>query len=157
VSQDLARYALVECEVTAHQSYGLVFQVRNGLRGFVDKAEIADAPVTQAEWPSVGRHMACVVLGRSRDGRIRASMRSSDVQLARSVADPDRLLRDWIRIRDEGFIDVSERDTFFASSDAYPLLQWALGQRPGSRDRTRAMEIVSDAPGNLKRQLEQGK
>jgi predicted RNA-binding protein with RPS1 domain len=153
VSQDLARYALVECEVTAHQPYGVVFEVGGGLRGFVDKADIADAPVMQAEWPSVGRHMTCVVLGRSRDGRIRASMRPSDVQLARSVTDPDRSLRDWIRIRDEGFADISERDAFLASPETSPLLRWALGQRAGSRDRARAMEIVSDTPENLKRWL----
>ncbi|WP_432831380.1 hypothetical protein [Dactylosporangium sp. CA-092794] len=76
------------------------------------------------------------------------------MDLVRSVSDTGRALRDWLRIRDHGFAGGSDRDAFFSSLEARPILRWALQQRRASMDRDRALEILADAPDALKAEVE---
>ncbi|GHJ13365.1 hypothetical protein TPA0908_13600 [Micromonospora sp. AKA38] len=149
----IPRYALVQCEVTGHASYGLVLQVSGGVRGFVDKVDIADEAVAFEDWPHVGESLTCVVLGYSRDGRIRASARPRDIALVAAVSDPESALMAWVRIRDQGFADSRDRARFIESADAIPVIRWALRHRIGTADWNRASEILSDAPDRLKREV----
>jgi len=144
------RYSLVDLEVTGHQPYGVLFRTSAGTPGFVDKADIADSAITREDWPSVGQRRTGVVLGLTRSGKLRASMRPADIGLVRSVDDAERTLIEWARIRDQGFADSSERDAFFASPEAAAILKWALCQREFSTDRDRALEILSEAPERLR-------
>lgn len=149
----IRKYALVECHVLDHQPYGLSIQVGAGPRGFVDKADIADGAAAPEDWPRIGESVTCVVLGYARDGRVRASSRPRDVALVRAVSDPGAAISVWIRVRDGGFIDPSDREGFFASPVAVPTLRWALRHRVGSMDRTRASEVLAEAPEDIVRKV----
>ena len=150
VGSALRRYSVIECRITDHQPYGLVFETGDGTHGFVDRADISDVPVSELDWPPVGQHVTCVVLGSTRDGRVRASARPRYVALIQGAADPQRVLSDWIRIRDNGFRDASERETFFRSPDAVLVLQWALVDRGNPASKSRALELLAEGPAQLR-------
>jgi hypothetical protein len=147
------RYSLVDLEVTGHQSFGVLFRTADGESGFVDLADISDVPIGRDEWPAVGYRGTGVVLGTTRAGKLRASLRPADVGLARDVDDPDGALDSWFRVRDRGFADESERDAFFAAPETVAVLRWALSQREPSPDRDRALDVVVDAPERLRAAL----
>jgi hypothetical protein len=147
------KYALVQCQVLDHQPYGLLIQAGAGSRGFVDRADIADGVVAPEDWPRVGESMTCVVLGYARDGRVRASSRPRDVALVRDSREPGGAISAWIRVRDHGFSDPSDKEVFFASPDAVPTLRWALRHRVGSLDQNRALEVLADAPEEIVREV----
>jgi len=147
------RYSLVDLEVTGHQSYGVLFRTTAGAVGFVDKADISDAPIAPQDWPAVGYRGTGVVLGVTRTGKLRASLRPSDVRLVRSVDDAESALNAWAKIRDRGFADSSERDGFFAAPEAVAILRWALCRREFSPDRGWALDLLSEAPEQLRSEL----
>ena len=147
------RYSLVDLEVTGHQPYGVLFRTAAGTPGFVDKADISDAPIAPEVWPAIGYRGTGVVLGVTRTGKLRASLRPADVGLVRSVDDAESALNAWAKIRDRGFADASEREKFFAAPEAVAILKWALCQREFSPDRGRALDVLSEAPAQLRAEL----
>lgn len=147
------RYSLVDLEVTGHQSFGVLFRTANGESGFVDSADISDAPIARDDWPAVGSRGTGVLLGATRAGKLRVSLRPADVGLAKVVDDADSSLKTWFQVRDHGFADESERAAFFAAPDTVATLRWALSQRESSPDRERAIEIVADAPEPVRAEL----
>src|SRR5947209_8025121 len=94
------KYTAIECTVVGHQPYGLIVQSENDERGFIDSIEISDSPAARGEWPSKGQRLPCVVLGRTKDGRLRLSARQSDVMLVRTVDNVADALAEWQNIRD---------------------------------------------------------
>jgi len=151
--QAARRYSLVDLEVTGHQPYGVLFRTAEGESGFVDMADISDVPITRGDWPPVGYRGTGVVLGVTRTGKLRVSLRPAYVGLVRNVGDPDSAFEMWFQVRDRGFADDSERDAFFAAPEAIAVLRWALNQREPSPDRDRALEVVLDAPERLRAEL----
>jgi len=148
-AEQFQRYSLVDCEITTHQPYGVVFRAPDGTLGFVDRADISDSPITPEQWPPVGQRLTGVVLGSTRGEKLRVSLRPSDVAFVGSVDDPARAFAEWTRIREEGFRGPKERDAFFSSPEAPPVLKWALRQRSASADRGRVIEVLSQAPEHL--------
>jgi hypothetical protein len=147
------RYSLVDLEVTGHQPYGVLVRTADGTSGFVDSADISDVPISRADWPPIGYRAAGVVLGVTRAGRLRGSLRPADVELVESVDDPQSVFAEWGRIRDRGFADDAEKNDFFAAGETPAILRWALSQHETSLDRGRAVEILSDAPEPLRVEL----
>jgi hypothetical protein len=147
------RYSLVDLEVTGHQPYGVLFRTAAGAPGFVDRADISDVPIAPEDWPAIGHRGTGVVLGVTRSGKLRASLRRADVGLVGSVDDAESALNVWARIRDRGFTDAADRDGFFAAPAAIAILRWALCQRELSPDRGRALDILSEAPEQLRADL----
>jgi hypothetical protein len=151
--EEVRRFTLIDCDVTGHQRYGLLFRARDGRPGFIDSLEISDRPTDPREWPSVGERIICVVLGETRDGRLRASARGSDIVLVRAEPDAEHALSEWQRIRDVGFADPTERDAYVASSRGKAILRWAIRRRQSSNDHARASEILASAPATLRDEL----
>lgn len=149
------QYSLVECRIVRHQHYGLVVRtVSDHQPGFVDESAISDQPsVPMNEWPGVGATLPCVVLGGTRDGRLRLSSRPRDVALARAGLNVEAALSTWRRIRDEATVEDDLLVDFFESQEALPTLRWALDRPHGSADHSRAIEIAEKAPDWLKRRL----
>lgn len=48
------KWNLAEGAVIKHMPYGLRVRVPTGEIGVVDRADIADRPITEEEWPVVG-------------------------------------------------------------------------------------------------------
>lgn len=143
-SDDVRRFDLMDCEVTGHQHYGLVIRAQGGQRGFIDSADISDSlRHGRSDWPPVGTRLTCVFLGMTKDGRIRASARTSDIELVHEEANPQQALSEWSRIRDVGFADPSERDAYAASARGKAILRWALRRKASSSDYVRAKEIIA--------------
>jgi predicted RNA-binding protein with RPS1 domain len=152
--EEVGRFALVDCDVTGHQHYGILFHTTDGRRGFIDSSDISDESADPREWPSIGERITCVVLGETRDGRLRASARASDVALVRAEPDARRALSEWLRIRDAGFADASEMDAYLASARGKAILKWAIRRRRSSTDYARAREILASAPATLRDEIE---
>jgi hypothetical protein len=146
-------YALVECRVVSHQRWGLVIRSADGTRGYIDRGDVTDGPIRAEEWPAVGAHLTCVVVAHRRDGRFQGSARPRDIALVSAVDDPRAALEAWRAIRDDTSAGPGERARFFASPDAAALLRWALRHPAGSPHRTRAAEILADAPEDLVRDV----
>jgi predicted RNA-binding protein with RPS1 domain len=147
------RYSLVELEVTGHQPFGVLVKTDDGARGFVDQADISDVPIGRDDWPAVGHRATGVVLGVTRQGKLRASLRPADVGLVKGVDDAQSAFTEWARIRDQGFADDAEKNDFFTAPETPAILRWALSQHELSSDRDRAEEIVSEAPERLRAEL----
>lgn len=150
---EVHRFTLIDCDVTGHQHYGVLFRTAEGRPGFIDSLEISDQETDPSEWPSVGERITCVVLGETRDGRLRASARASDVDLVRAEPDARQALSEWQRIRDAGFVDSSESDAYVASARGKAILRWAIRRRQSSKDYARAREILASAPATLRDEL----
>ena len=140
---DIPRYTLVDGEVTGRQDYGLIVRAADNRPGFVDSADIADEPVPQEEWPSTGTRLRGVVLGVTRDGRLRLSLRPRDVTLVESVPDPAGALRTWHALR-RGDPDTVR--AFQGSVEARALLRWALAHPAGSPDRELGERLLTRPP-----------
>jgi hypothetical protein len=152
-AEQAGRYSLVDLEVTGHQPYGVLVRTADGTAGFVDSADISDVPIARADWPAIGYRAAGVVLGVTRAGKLRASLRPADVELVKGVGDAQTAFTEWARVRDQGFADDAERNAFFAARETTAILRWALSQHESSPDRGRAVEILSDAPESLRAEL----
>lgn len=80
------RYDIVHCSVVGHAHYGLLVESQDGERGFVDRAHITDKP--GEPWPATGRQLRCVVLGYTKDNRLRAAATPSYVETVAAADDP---------------------------------------------------------------------
>lgn len=83
--QARCRYDLVHCSVVGHARYGLLIESEDGARGFVDSSYVSDRP--GEPWPEVGRRLRCVVLGYTRDGRLRVAATPTYVDVMASTGD----------------------------------------------------------------------
>ncbi|MFD7639405.1 hypothetical protein ACFV4P_02005 [Kitasatospora sp. NPDC059795] len=145
-SSDFAKGDLVECVVVTHRHYGPNTRtVVGGAPGFIDSTDVSDDPADR-DWPPVGRRLACLVLGDTKDGRLRLSCRPRDVELGRSVADVVAAVAAWRTVCDaESEVAVGE---FLRTADAGPTLRWAL-RHPAGAWRTRAEAMVERASGGV--------
>lgn len=146
------RYSLVGLEVTGHQPYGVLVRTDAGISGFVDRADISDVPIPPEDWPAIGSRAPGVVLGVTRQGKLRASLRPADVSLVEGVDDPRCAFAAWAK---RGFADDAEKDAFFAAPGTPAILRWALCQHEPSSDRGRALEVVSAHWNAQEHQLQQ--
>ncbi|HYS40734.1 MAG TPA: hypothetical protein VEO01_34400 [Pseudonocardiaceae bacterium] len=149
-SNEDPKYAVVDCTVVGHQAYGLVVQDDHGRRGFVDSLDIDDEIVAEHRWPPIGEPIRCVLLGHTRDGRLRLSLRPSDVALVTAVDNAAAALAEWARIRDLENPGVELRQSFYRSGRAADILRWALRRLPNSVDSMRAHQLLLDAPESLR-------
>lgn len=148
----MARYEIVQCVVTGHQRYGLLVRSEGGETGLVDSVDISDGHDSAIDWPSIGIRLPCVVLGYTRDGRIRVASAPSYVRLIRELDDPGLALEEWKALREsQGSGEMADR--FFGSHHARPLLTWALKTHVGSANHTLAVSLLNAAPGELKKEL----
>jgi hypothetical protein len=153
----LPRYAIITFEVIGYADYGLLVRdVESGGRGFVDRADVADAPVRADAWPAVGERARGVVLGCSRDGRIRVHSGQAYVALVESLVDPDSAMREWVAVKRAGVADAGIRDEFFRSPNSRALIRWALGRPQGSADRRAAVELLAVAPSKFLERFAEG-
>ena len=131
-----AQYSLVDLEITGHQRDGLVVRTADGADGFVDRADISDTPIPRADWPAIGSTAAGVVLGVTRAGKLRVSLRPGEVglvtaalELVTGVDHTREAVTAWARVRDHDFADDAARNEFLAASRAAASLREALRQR----------------------------
>lgn len=146
---DNARYALLEVTVQAHARYGLVVRSAAGEDGFVDSDYIADQPVPPEDWPAVGTHLWGVVLGHTRDGRLRLCTAPKYVAVARS-ADMAAVMGRWrdLREAEDRYLGVARE--FRERPDAEPVLRWALTGPYHPADRATAVRLLAAAPVALR-------
>ncbi|MGW4384404.1 hypothetical protein [Kitasatospora sp. NPDC004531] len=151
---EVPRYALVDCVVVVHRHYGPVTRTAPGdVPGYVDCLDLSDDPAAgRADWPAVGQQLTCVVLGTTKDGRLRLSARPRDVELVGAVADLPAALATWRAVRDGGGAAAE----FLRADDAVPVLRWALRHPAGSGERTRAEALIERAPDGVQRALRYG-
>jgi hypothetical protein len=125
-----------------------------GKNGFVDESAISDEPYAPpGDWPRIGELLLCVVLGVTRDGRLRLSSRPRDIELVRAVLNVESALAEWRQVRDDPSGGEGHLRQFLRSRDAVPTLRWAKSRPSGSIDRVRALEIIAKAPESLLRDL----
>ncbi|MFJ8913660.1 hypothetical protein [Amycolatopsis sp. NPDC102389] len=149
----LRRYVTVAGVVSSHKFYGLLLRLENGDEGHVDSSDVADHPVSPADWPPVGKSVKGVLLGPTRMGRVRLSLRDSDVALVEELRDPEADIEQWAALKEVGAGNVNARDAFFASSGAVPFLRWALVRPSYSSDKKLAEELLIMAPRGIKSRL----
>jgi predicted RNA-binding protein with RPS1 domain len=80
---------MVSCVVIGHKQYGLLMRLENGDEGLVDSSDIADHPVSPAGWPPIGTNVRAVVLGPTRMGRWRLTIRDGDVRVVTALENPE--------------------------------------------------------------------
>lgn len=149
----LRKYAMVTGIIAEHKAYGLLLVLENGDEGFADSSDVADIPVSADDWPPVGESVRAVVLGPTRIGRVRLSLRRSDVEVVAALNDPEVEFRNWEALMADRSGNAIARDAFFASFSAVPLLRWALARPQYSADRKLAEELLVAAPRTVKEQL----
>lgn len=153
LDEPLPKYAIVELVVVGHQPFGLLVQDDSGQRGFVDRADIADDPAAGGGWPKVGDRIPGVVLGYTRDGRLRVSTRERDLGLVGSLANPADALQAWQAVRSAETGDTEVLEQFYQSPSAPALLRWALKHPTYSEEHKRALDLLSKAPKDLQTKL----
>lgn len=87
------RYDIVHCTVVGHVRYGLLIESEDGERGYVDSSYITDRP--GEPWPEVGLQLRCVVLGYTRDGRLRVAATPTYVDVLAPTGDPVAAVDQW--------------------------------------------------------------
>jgi hypothetical protein len=87
------RYDMVHGSVVGHVRYGLLIESEDGERGFVDSSYISDGP--GEAWPEVGRRLRCVVLGYTREGRLRVAATPTYVDVMASTGDSVAAWEQW--------------------------------------------------------------
>ncbi|KDN87209.1 hypothetical protein KCH_10300 [Kitasatospora cheerisanensis KCTC 2395] len=144
----------MECVVIGHQHYGpRTRTVAGDLPGYVDASVVSDDPGSSREdWPAVGQRLDCVVLGQTRDGRLRLSARPRDIELIRSVAEVRTALTGWRALAEAGDEAAGVRE-FLRTPEALPTLRWALRHPAGSEDRVRAEAMVERMPEGMRQAL----
>lgn len=142
------KYAIVRGTVDGRQHYGVLITLESGGRGFIDADHLADTADgrSNAQWPEPGRSVEAVVLGATKDGRVRQTTRGSDLALARSVSNLAGVFEVWERCCGIGEAASSTAVSFLGSSDADAVLSWALRQSPGSSDVELALRILAASP-----------
>ncbi|MEV6299128.1 hypothetical protein AB0M02_06960 [Actinoplanes sp. NPDC051861] len=128
----------------------MLLHLEGGEEGFVDSSDVSDRPVRPDEWPMVGARVTAVVLGSTRLGRWRLSLRAGDVGVVTALEDPEAGFGYWNALKASGAGDAAARDAFFSFEGADPLLGWALTRPPHSPDRRFAEELLARAPGVIK-------
>jgi predicted RNA-binding protein with RPS1 domain len=149
----LPKYTVIECTVIGHRSYGLIVRLDSGESGFVDRSYIADTVLSIDEWPRVNTRIRGILLGYTRDGRVRVSARRRDRVLIESLNNPESALHEWQMIESSTVDDTERRREFYRSPNAHALLKWALANPSNSVARQRAVELIAEAPSDLKRDL----
>jgi hypothetical protein len=91
------RYDVVRCSVVGHVHYGLLIESADGERGFVDSADITDRP--GEPWPAIGQQLMCVVLGYTKEGRLRGAARPLYAEMIAAADDPDRAAQEYEKRR----------------------------------------------------------
>ena len=145
----LRRYSTVLGVVAAHKDYGLLLRLENDDEGFVDSSDVADAPVRPQDWPPVGTRLTAVVLGPTRMGRWRLSLRDGDVEVVTALEDPEAEFGRWNALKRDG----QGSDPFFSAPGDVPLFRWALARPQYSSERKLAEELITAAPESIKDQL----
>ena len=146
---DYPKYAIVRGTVSGRQQYGALITLESGDRGFVDASylvDTAEGALPGPEWPEMGRTVEAVVLGTTRDGRVRLTTRDSDLALARSASNLAGAFEVWEQCRDADETQSPTVASFLALPDANAVLSWALHLRPPSSDLERALRILAANP-----------
>ncbi|WP_329787841.1 hypothetical protein V1227_24415 [Lentzea sp. DG1S-22] len=138
-----SRYDLLQATVTGHQAYGLVLSTEDGLRAFIEDAYVADGPINRDDWPEVGAELTAMVLGATRDERLRLSSRASDLELVRSVPDVSAAMGAWAEYRGTEPRSQAAADSFLATPGAAGVLEWVLKQPRSWRGRTEAEWLIA--------------
>jgi hypothetical protein len=143
------KYELIECNVVAHASYGLIIESTSGERGYIDTADIGDTPLERKDWPSVGRTITGVAIGYRRDGRLVISARPSDIALVRAAVDIQGTMNEWARLRRADEEYTRAKDSMTTSDDAEVVLRWALSRSRLSPEPGVALRALANAPSSL--------
>lgn len=94
------RYDVVHCSVVGHARYGLLVESEDGEHGFVDSSYITDKP--GEPWPAVGRRLRCVVLGYTKDDRLRVAATPLYVEMVAAADDPVTAVDEWSLLTGRG-------------------------------------------------------
>lgn len=149
-----SRHSIVNCIVTGHRAYGvLVRDPESGEGGYIDRSDIADSGLPQSEWPGEGSLIRCVVLGYTRDGRLRLSSRPRDVNLAEAVPDLTVALQSWVEARKAGESNEQYMRSFLRKPYALPVLRWAIRDRPNSENYKAARWAAEILPPEMRKEL----
>jgi hypothetical protein len=146
---NLKKYDVVDCIVTGTRAYGLVVQVSEAVRGFIDSADLIDDPSERGERHKEGDVLRCVVLGRSRDGRVRLSAKKIDVEFVQAVDNPGSAFEVWVSACGDDRIGEDVARDFYQSRYARELLLWGLRHAEGARNRECALRLLPFAPLGL--------
>lgn len=146
----LSKYSIVDCEVVSHRDFGLIVRSMEGGSGYIDVMDISDERLAPDRWPLPGQLISCVVLGYTRDGRMRLTARGGDIALVRNVADVASAIAEWETVRDASSSATGVGD-FFQSGNAIALLRWALLRPRSSMDWKRASTLLRSAPEWIRR------
>jgi len=68
----------IEFEVAGAQHYGVLIRTNSGAPGWIEADHLSDSVVRREAWPPAGTRLRGLVLGVTRDGRIRVSLRPVD-------------------------------------------------------------------------------
>jgi hypothetical protein len=94
------RYDVVRCSVVGRVHYGLLIESADGERGYVDSADITDQP--GEPWPEIGQQLPCVVLGYTKEGRLRAAARPLYVEIVATADDRVAAVEWYATMRQNG-------------------------------------------------------
>ncbi|MEV6486987.1 hypothetical protein [Streptomyces sp. NPDC051576] len=147
------RYSTICCTVTAHRSYGLIVEIDEEFRGYIDLGHIAPTSTSGENWPRMGAEIRALVLGVTHDGRVRLDIRRDDLELADHAVDlPDAMSR-WTAARHAEPGNTMAQRRFYESPDAAILLSWLVagGGRGTSIDSV--WGLVDDAPEEIRREV----
>jgi hypothetical protein len=150
---DYPKYAIVRGTVSGRQQYGALITLESGDRGFVDVGYLADTAEgvqSGAEWPEMGLTVEAVVLGTTRDGRVRLTTRGSDLALARSALNLADAFAVWEQCQKADEPQSPTAASFLALPDADAVLSWALRQKPESSDLELALRVLAASPTETK-------
>lgn len=148
----VARYEIVKCVVTGRQHYGLLVRTEGGEAGFIDSADIADGGNSKIDWPAIGSRLSCVVLGYTREGRIRVASAPSYVRLISELDDPVQALGEWKVLRESQWSDEIV-NRFLGAPYARPLLAWAMSAHVDSANHALAVSLLNVASDDLRKDL----
>jgi predicted RNA-binding protein with RPS1 domain len=147
------KYAIVTCMVTSRPDFGIfVEEIGSRQAGFVDTTDMADSVDQFSGPPETGDNIRAVVLGRTRDGRLRLSMRPRDLKLVAALHDPEAAFLEWRNI-ERNLEDRWIKEKFYGSPNAVALLDWALSHPTHSSAHKQATNLLSGAPAALHARL----
>lgn len=151
----LAKLALVTGTVVRHWEHrGLVVRLTDSdQQGFVDSVDLHDIPGQCEAWPPVGAQVRALVLGYTRVGQLRLTMRPRDIALNDWTSDALRALDIWKVISVAGPDDAKAVAEFYRSPDAEPLLRWAMRYPPHAAAHRLATKLFEGAPIAIKEAL----
>jgi predicted RNA-binding protein with RPS1 domain len=68
----------IDVVVTGTQHYGVLVETNDGEKGWIESEYLSGLVLEPRDWPPVGTVLRGLVLGRTRDGRIRVCLREVD-------------------------------------------------------------------------------